>query len=204
MIRCASIGAVVLLLGCAGRAATPGPLPGGQGTIAPFSVHFTKAPSPAACGRGRRVRFRSAGGTFSVPSCAHWTSQIAYPGNGRVSQWRVIASIADDFGVPSPPTGTAIFYIQMTLKLPRSDGWRLGDGSGMTTVSNPQLNSGHSYTLMVYNFLEDSQCPSGDCPPWVANIGSPKSGEHSITFDSPLNGAIVDFADPVVWQFIQD
>ena len=58
------------------------------------------------------------------------------------------------------------------------------------TVASPNFTSDHTYTLNVYRFFYNDQCPSTQCT-WTMNIGSPQPGSHSITFVSPLNGANV-------------
>jgi hypothetical protein len=93
----------------------------------------------------------------------------------------------------------------METALRRPDAqWDLSGLGAMVTVTSGVLTAGHSYTLMVYNFLYDDQCSDSPCPPWIANIGSPEPGKHSITFSSPLNGASVYPPFIPVWQFIQN
>jgi hypothetical protein len=164
------------------------------------------APREAACNRKVFVTIKAEGGAFRVPPCSAWTGTIAYPSVNARARFAVTSSVTNSFGAPTPPSGTAVFYLQTRTK--RSPGTPAFRDTGVTdTVSGPAFTSGHTYTLIVYNFAEDAQCPSPPpsqvCPPWIANIGSPSPNTNSITFPSPLNGAL--FGDEVpVWQFVQD
>ena len=73
------------------------------------------------------------------------------------------------------------------------------------TVTTPEFTSEHTYTLNVYRFLYNEQCPSSQCV-WTTNLSSPQQGTHSITFNSPLNGAtILGGSDgAIIWQFVQN
>jgi hypothetical protein len=200
------IATLALATGCAavvGVAPSSGPAP--QPVTQAQSVFAPRAVSPETCDTRARVRIRARGGAFRVPRCAGWNGVIAYPPPRGPSRWLVTTSVTHTFGVPAPPSGTAIFYMQTTLNWPEALVTFLN--SGVTdTVTSSQLTSSHTYTLMVYNLYRDDQCPSGGCGPWILNIGSPEAGKHSITFSSPLNGAAVlpgtDTAP--VWQFIRN
>lgn len=84
------------------------------------------------------------------------------------------------------------------------------DFAGNANVTNifksPALLSTKTHTLYVYGFYMDSQCGQGypPCPPWVANIGSPAQGTHSLTFYSPMNNGYWNAGTPIVWQFVQN
>jgi hypothetical protein len=214
--RLALLFATALLAGCAGSSGSQTSMASTrtQSVVPPINAVVqvqsraaspvdTKAAVPATCNHSKAIRFRIHGGLFHMPPCAQWTGSIAYPGSGITTRWKLTTSAKDNFGVPSPPSGTAIFYMQMKLKERIADLF-LGYGDGTATVTSPALTSDHSYTLMVYGFYYDNQCNELPCPPWVANIGSPEPGEHSITFDSPLNDGTASVGYPLVWQFIEN
>jgi hypothetical protein len=161
----------------------------------------------AACDKGTRVTIVAKGGEFKIPKCAGWSGAIGYPRNHGWYRWSITSSTTNTFGVPAPPSGVDIFYIQTIDKSRHGKSApSFFNGSTTATVTSAALVSAHTYTLVVYRFVVDAQCPepppSGPCPPWVADIGSPAPGSNSITFDSPLNGAL--FVQPVVWQFVQN
>jgi hypothetical protein len=145
-----------------------------------------------------------------MPRCAGWTGVINYPAGNERFTWSVTTSTTNSFNAPAPPSGTPIFYMQTKVIKPRRQEPAFADTEVMNTVSSPVLSSDHSYTLIVYGLFESSQCPteppSGRCPPWVANLGSPSPNTHSMSFLSPLNGAVFGGADFVVpvWQFVQN
>jgi hypothetical protein len=95
-----------------------------------------------------------------------------------------------------------MFYMQMQLQHPGVTDFH--DGT-TDAVTSSKFTSDHAYTLNVYNFRYNVQCPSTQCT-WTMNIGSPQPGSHSITFPSPLNGAtILGGSDgAIVWQFVQN
>jgi hypothetical protein len=177
--------------GCAGVAgvAPPSSAMPAQSLAHEQSVFAQRPVSPETCDKGARVRIRARGGAFSVPQCAGWNGVIKYPTTGK-ARWLVTSSVTNNFGVPAPPSGTAIFYMQTTLNHPEGP-QDFSDTGVSDTVASSQLTSNHTYTLMVYNLPYNDQCPSGWCGPWILNIGSPEAGKHSITFSSPLNGATV-------------
>jgi len=140
---------------------------------------------------------------FGLPACTGWAGQVGYPSTGGASHWLVTTSVTNNFGVPAPPSGTAIFYIETELLRPKLE-WILGGSGAMVTVTSPALTASHSYTLMVYNLYTDSQCHNVPCPPLTINIGSPQPGKHSVTFSSPLNESSVYPLLVPVWQFIQN
>jgi len=205
--------AVAGLAGCAGSsglgAAGAVPLQSQQLALSPgqqLARSFAQA-KPDKCDKTMRVHIKGNGGSFAVPLCSGWSGTIAYPAteNPRLRYPSLVtSSVTDTFGVPAPPSGMAVFYMQLHIK----NGVSFSDPSpGVTnTITSPSLSSNHSYSLLVYNFWTDPQCgnPSLGCPPWVANIGSPTQNSHSITFTSPLNDAAVAGGDPIVWQFVQD
>jgi hypothetical protein len=162
--------------------------------------------SPAACDHGKEVLFRPAGGVFRMPPCAGWTGHVGYPYVGIRSHWHVTTSITDNFGAPTPPSGTPIFYMLTQLTEPKAELILEGTGTNVT-VAAPTLTADHTYTLIVYNMLFYSQCKSNPCPPLVVNLGSPKRGHHSLTFPSPFNDSDVQNSTPKfspVWQFIRN
>jgi hypothetical protein len=208
MTRYAAFFATALLAGCAGSAGSPPPLAPveAQSVTAPIGAIVSAQPksvSPASCGARVRISAPPRGGAFQVPHCGGWSGTITYPSQALRSIWRVASSLTNRFGAPSPPSGTAVFYMEMQLLHPVGAAFH---SEGVDdTVTSPGLTSSHTYTLNVYHFYYNSQCPSSQCT-WTMNIGSPQPGTHSITFASPLNGAAVlsgsDFAP--VWQFVQN
>jgi hypothetical protein len=202
MTRLMVVVAVASVAGCAGSA----PSAPSQSLIAPSQALFqpqSRTVTPNACDTGVNVRIKNAGGLFHVPPCSGWTGTINYPQPSAPHRykWTITSSVTNNFGAPPPPNGTAIFYMQ-TADDSRFDTGFAADQNVTNTVSNFQLTSGHTYSLMVYGFLFDNQCSSPPCPPWSASIGSPAPGSHSLTFQSPLNGAAL--AGAAVWQFIQN
>jgi len=172
----------------------------------PMSTARTIASAPD-CTHQESVRIFKRGAKFAMPRCGKWTGTINYPPGNQNYTWLVTTSTTDSFGVPAPPSGTAILYMQTKVSKGR-EAPAFGDNGAMNTVSSPALSSGHSYTLIVYGFAEDSQCPvqpPSGCPPWSSELGSPAPNSHSLTFVSPLNDALFG-GRPVwpVWQFVQD
>ena len=205
-----SILAATLLVGCAGSAISPSmiaPSDAQSGTAPIGTLAWTqsRSASPQSCGRRVHLTVRQRGGAFQVPHCGGWSGTINYPSTPIRSIWGVTSSLINNYGVPSPPSGTAIFYMEMDLFHPGGTDFR--DDGTTDTVSSSKFTSAHTYTLNVYNFQYNSQCPSAQCT-WTMNIGSPQPGSHSITFGSPLNGAtIVSGGGPPtapVWQFVQN
>ncbi len=175
-----------------------------SGTVASEGSSLGIHPAfPLTCDKGVRVLIHAGDHAFRMPRCAGWKGQIRYSSARGVSHWTMTTSVTNDFGVRAPPSGEAIFYMQMYLHNP-SD-WE-GNNSGVTdTVMSVAFTSEHTYTLNVYNFFYNDQCPSSQCT-WTMNIGSPQPGSHSITFSSPLNGSTV-FSGSVfapVWQFVEN
>jgi hypothetical protein len=162
----------------------------------------------AGCTHRVRVRIRKGGGTFAMPRCVGWAGTINYPPGNQNYAWSVTTSTTNDFGAPAPPNGTAIFYMQTKAVKGRSAPSFANTGV-MNTVSSSAFSSDHSYSLFVYGFLQDSQCPvqpPSRCPPWVVDLGSPAPSAHTLTFVSPLNGAEFggfSYLTPV-WQFVQN
>ena len=201
--------AAFLAAGCIGAATSmPAPLPvpgrpeGTAVAIASGSLSVRPA-SPMACDKGVRVLIHGGEHGFRVPPCAGWKGQIRYSSIRGVSHWTMTSSVTNNFGVPAPPSGEAIFYMQMWLRNPPD--WEFNNDGVTDTVTSPLLTSDHTYTLNVYNFVYNDQCPSSQCT-WTMNIGSPQPGSHSITFSSPLNGATVfrGTLNTPVWQFVQN
>ena len=209
MKRYSILFAATLFAGCAGSASSPSMIAptGAQSVTAPIGSLVqaqSRSASPESC--GQRVHFvaHPRGGSFQVPHCGGWSGTIAFPTARIRSVWSVQSSVTNDFGAPSPPSGSPIFYMQTALHHPVGTGFH--DDGVDDTVTGPGLSAGHTYTLNVYNFLYNDQCPSTQCV-WTMNIGSPQPGSHSITFTSPLNGAVVVSAGTPgapVWQFVQN
>jgi hypothetical protein len=200
---------LLTIVGCAGGAdgSSLAAVPIG----APLEALQAAVTGPAydVCNKGTRVTIVAKGGQFKVPKCAGWSGTIGYPRNDGWYRWSITSSTRNAFGVPSPPSGTPIFYMQTIDKsrhLKSTPSFR--NDAATATITSRALTSSHTYTLIVYNFIVDAQCPeplpSGVCPPWVGNIGSPAPGSNSITFVSPLNGAFFGDFGPPVWQFVQN
>jgi hypothetical protein len=217
MLRLSLSLVAALFVGCASVANSPVAIPAGPSNSV-GTTGLTAAPvgaleprglvpvSPAACDHGKPVLFHPAGGVFRMPPCAGWSGHIGYPYVGIRSHWVVTTSLTDNFGAPTPPSGTAIFYMLTLLKVPEDTLGMEGTGANVT-VSAPTLTADHTYTLIVYNLLFYSQCQSDPCPPLVVNLGSPQQGHHSLTFPSPFNDSVVDNSPPPfapVWQFIRN
>jgi len=160
---------------------------------------------PTACDVEVHVQVSKHGGAFRVPPCDGWKGLIRYPATAPTQHWRVTSSTTNTFGIPAPPSGTAIFYLRTAVFHPRNS-VAFANSGVLDTITSPAVASAHSYTLIVYRFLDDSQCNDAPCPPLVMSLGSPQPGSHSITFVSPLNGAVLGPGLPAgpVWQFIQD
>jgi len=112
-----------------------------------------------------------------LPTCAGWNGTIGYPARNGLHErlhWRVTSSISENFGVPPPPSGTAILYVRM-----EGGASTFQDSNDTDTVTSPSLNARHSYSLLVYNFAWDNQCGSGS-PPWAANLGSPSPDAYRV------------------------
>jgi hypothetical protein len=217
MLRLSVSLVAALLVGCAGATSSPGSLPARQSSavgVSDVTTSSSGAPvpgaligvSPAACDHGKQVLFHPAGGVFRMPACAGWTGHIGYPNVGIRSHWHVTTSVTDNFGAPTPPGGTAIFYMLTQLTAPKDTLILSGSGANVTVTART-LTADHTYTLAVYNLLFDSQCKSLPCPPLVVNLGSPKQGHHSLTFPSPFNDSAVENSSPQfspIWQFIRN
>jgi hypothetical protein len=196
-----AIVAVVVLAGCAGSAAAPTTT-----TVVPGTTDLSRALAPNLCDTPMHVDIKPIGGSFKVPECEGWNGTIVYPRpTGPFHfEWSVRSSVTNNFGVPAPPSGSAIFYMLIINKAMHTPTFT--NGGVMNTILNPTLSPKHFYSLVVYNFESDNQCrrpPPSGCPPWFANIGRPAPGTHSITFQSPLNGAAFNFSKDPVWQFVQ-
>jgi hypothetical protein len=200
VIRNTALLTIVLVAGCGGYAAPPVGTAGTQVTTAQ-----SRSVVPNACDQQVDVNFDGGGGTFDVPICFGWKGKIAYPPTkGKESySLTVEASIKRNFGVPAPPSGKAIFYMQMANIGSASHTFE--DTGAIDTFHEIVVQSTHKYALWVYNLSTDNQCrkaPPSGCPPWFAIIGSPPLGEHTLTFESPLNGATIGSYSAPVWQLI--
>jgi hypothetical protein len=209
MTRFIALFAAVVLGGCAGSAGSQFPVaPTGAQSVVPAVQSLVEAQSrdasPATCDTSVHVLFHKGNSAFHLPRCAGWKGLIRYPGGGKISRWVVTSSVTNNFGVSAPPSGTAIFYMQMYLRYPRAP-WPFANAGVSDTVTSSAFTSDHTYTLNVYKFIYNNQCPSSQCT-WTLNIGTPQPGSHSITFSSPLNGALVDSGPGLgpVWQFVQN
>jgi hypothetical protein len=194
-----SIALALLVTGCDGFAAAA-PTENAQRMTS--SAYVSPAGAvPETCNKSVRLKFKPRGGSFALPRCGGWTGTMMYPPVIRRTIWGITTSTTNDFGAPGPPSGIAIFYMQMYLRHP--GGATFPNGNVTDTVANPMLTPGHTYTLNVYRFLYNNQCPSSQCT-WSMNIGSPQPGTHSITFVSPLNGASIGGGPNLapVWQFV--
>jgi hypothetical protein len=198
----ASLAAAAVTAGCAGSQTVPG------GSVADQNLQSRGAAQPASCDAGIQLRIRKGGGTFGLPRCAGWKGVINYPSNlnNKYFTFGVTSSLTNSFGAPAPPSGTVLFYVQTADVGPKGRLIVFNNAGVTNTITSPALTSSHSYTLNVYNFFIDNQCPQAPCPVWTAKIGSPTPGSHSITFSSPLNGAAFQGADfnPPVWQFVEN
>ena len=150
---------------------------------------------PDACDKPKGVLIKKTGGTFTIPGCKGWSGTFGYPPQAPVHwpsfHFQLTSSVTNNFGAPPPPSGTAIFYLQMGFlgHIPPDF-----QNTGVTdTISSPQLKPSQSYSVYVYEF---------DNGPYWAGIGSPVPSTDSITFVSPLNGEM--FSGPIVWQFVQN
>jgi hypothetical protein len=196
--------AILATAGCSTSTGTPTAYV--RGSVAHAIVladRLSRIGSPDICNKGRRYILRHNGGTFYA-SCAGWKATVNYPPPASAHRFylEVKSSVTNNYGAPPPPKGTALYYIKTADVTPQFG--LTFDSTGITNaISSQQLSSSYTYTLYVYNFEFDNQCSSSPCPPWVADLGSPQGGTHSITFPSPLNGASFGNA-PVVWQFVQN
>src|ERR1700728_3079878 len=139
----------VLMSGCVGSEEIA-PLSGAQRANQTAIAH-EKLASPATCDKGVRLSLRRQAGAFRVPPCGGWKGFIHYPAGAGISRWTVTSSLTNNFGVPPPQSGTALFYMQTWLRRP--SGVRIPSGGVDDTVSSPVLTSDHTYTLNVYNFF---------------------------------------------------
>jgi hypothetical protein len=156
MVRWISCIGLLTIIGCSGGSG------GSSLAAAPIAAlqSATAGDGYAVCDKGTRLAILPKGGQFKVPKCAGWTGTIGYPRNGGWYSWSVTSSTSNAFGAPSPPSGTAIFYMQTVnksrhLKFAPS----FFDGSATATITSPKLTSSHTYTLIVYNLIVDAQCP---------------------------------------------
>jgi hypothetical protein len=193
----------VILAGCGGGG-TPAPTVPPTQQLLQSSALDAGTASPETCDTSVRLLFHKGDSAFRLPKCAGWKGLIRYPSTGKISRWVITTSVTNNFGAPPPPSGRAILYMQMYVHSPRG-GVSFQNHALNDTVTSPTLTSTHTYTLNVYNFFYNDQCPSSQCT-WTLNIGSPQPGSHSITFSSPLNGASVLSGNPdgPVWQFVED
>jgi probable HAF family extracellular repeat protein len=116
MTRYAVVVAAALIAGCAGPTVSqPGlAMTESQSASAPTSTVVqarSRSASPEWCGRRVHLTVRPRGGAFQVPHCGGWSGTITYPTTRIRSIWGVISGVTNSFGVPSPPTGTAILYM---------------------------------------------------------------------------------------------
>jgi hypothetical protein len=196
-----SVAVALMLPACTGSGTSTPTLPVEQIAGDAASV-VVKAASPDAC--GRRVHFvaRPRGGSFQVPHCGGWSGTINFPSTPIRSVWDAVSSVTNNFGAPPPPSGTPLFYMQMQLHHPGGAAFH-NDGTN-DTVTSSQFSPQHTYALNVYYFAYNDQCPSTQCT-WSLDIGAPQPGSHSITFNSPLNGASIFGGSDgaIVWQFTE-
>ncbi len=187
------IASAVLALALAGCAASPGASPLAQ--VPTHTIASLLPPSrslgPDSCDKSKTVLIRSKGGTFTIPACAGWSGTFGYPPvSSGPFHFELNSSVTNNFGAPPPPSGTAIFYLQMACLGQIAPVFR---NTGVTdTITSQKLIPSRSYSLYVYT-LEY---------PYGGLIGSPAPNSDSITFVSPLNGNF--FSSAIVWQFVQN
>jgi len=205
VIRYPVLFAAALLAGCASSTGSSSALAptGSQSVIPPIQTltQVQSRASPATCDKAVKMLFRKSASAFRVPPCAGWKGQIRYPTFPKPTWWTITSSVTDNFGAPTPPSGTAIFYMLMAIRKPV--GWAFPSGDVTDTITGSELTSSHSYSLNVYNLVYNDQCPLSQCT-WTLNIGSPQPGSHTIKFSSPLNGATITGDAAAVWQFVQN
>jgi len=150
--------------GCTGSVASqgsgvPASPPSANGVQAVALSLFGSAPDKRqGCGVTLRYVIKASGGAFPVPACSGWGGTIGYPNGNHRYIFGVTGSVTNDFGAPPPPSGTAIFYMHTNKVQPRNP--PVFGNTGVTdTVTSSQLMSSHTYTLIVYGFIFDSQCP---------------------------------------------
>jgi hypothetical protein len=204
MTRCLALLAFAALAGCAGAAGISSASLMSNAETAAQSIASTDRVVPEACGVGHLINLDDRGGTFRTPECAGWSGTVGYASyfvGTRKARLRITSSVKNSFGVPKPPSGTALFYMQgFNVHYEVVD--FIGYPSVTETISSPELTSSHTYTLIVYNL-----CYSPPCPLVVIDLGSPQGSNHSITFPSPLETAGFPTKKSgvgVVWQFIQN
>jgi hypothetical protein len=212
VIRYAALFATALIAGCAGSTGSQSSLTptAAQSVVLPIQ-NIVRAQShvvPETCDAAKVVKLEHDGGTFKMPPCSGWTGTISYPElsePGAHFKLKVTSSVTNNFGAPNPPSGTATLYLQ-TANDTRGGVPSFGPGPSAVTLTSPELTSRHTYTVIVYNFLECQSPNGGSCPPWVDNVGSPAPGSHSLTFTSAFDEAVFNGGgfSPPVWQFIQD
>jgi hypothetical protein len=156
----------------------------------------TQVVKPDTCDKPKVVLIKKVGGTFKIPTCSGWSGTFGYPPQAPVHwsgfRFQLTSSVNNNFGAPPPPSGTAIFYLQMEAE--RSNNYPYFKDTGVTNmILSSQLNPSSSYSLYVYGF-------GGGL--WSGIIGSPSPSADSITFVSPLNGNW--FTQSIVWQFVVD
>jgi hypothetical protein len=201
MPRYTALLAATLLAGCAGSSA-PTQIPASSQTGAQA---LSRTAQFDACDTAAHAMIRAGGGQFALPACAGWKGKIVYPPTtGTTYRWLATSSTTNSFGAPPPPSGTAIFYMQTARTVNHGSGATFQNTGATDTVTSTAFRPSATYTLIVYGLYTDDQCPSAPpscCPPWTQNVGA-ASGNHSITFGSPLNGAVVN--GDTVWQFVQN
>lgn len=193
-------------LAFAGCAASPGASPLAQVPTRTISslVPPSRPMIPDACNKGMTELFRASGGSFPMPTCGSWQGVINYPPPSAPFHATVRVSTTKNYGVPPPPSGTAIFYMEMVSKSRHTMPVFDGPTNVQDMITSQTFDPSHSYTLIVYNLAYNDQCGSNpSCPPWVEDLGSPAPSSHSLTFASPFYDT--DWSVyPMVWQFVQN
>ncbi len=178
--------------------------------LAQMPTHFasllppSRTIGPDTCNRGKVELFEKNGGSFPMPACGSWQGVINYPTPMAPFHAMIRVSTTKNYGVPPPPSGTAIFYIEMVNRAVHSAPAFGGPTNVQDTITSQAFDPSHTYTLIVYNLFYNSQCGSDpSCPPWIEDLGSPSPSGHSLTFDSPFwDSAWSTY--PMVWQFVED
>jgi len=193
----------VLFGGCANGASLPSGTPLSNGPVERQSIasHFV---SPELCNENHRSVVKRHTTVWKIPNCAGWSGQITYAAfqhlfKPSTCRFLTQSSVTNNFGVPPPPTGTAVFYATVEQDC-RDNFGAFGNAAPPSTITGPGITYPHTYTIYLYDFLEDTAC-SGD--PCAFNIGSPQQGSNTINYPSVTPGLVFG-GDPVIWQFVQN
>ncbi len=106
------------------------------------------------------VTLSNKGGSFCIPAFGGYGGTISYPKASPSVKTTVISSTTDYNNLPQLGTGTAIFYLQVTLATGTTFGSKVSPTGGLTAQA---IKSGKPYTAFGQATISGAKITFGPC-----------------------------------------